>query len=148
MLSVPYPPHGRGTRQVEELVLLQLARRMFQEGLGRVRAEPKHGSPAPLINELYVNATTAINKLWKERGYDPKYPEQIKARLGYALDRIEAVTYIVMASLHLPLITSEEAQTIDVRMHGIPSPTGTIGKKLAEAKKRRYVAGRNPAGAS
>ena len=92
------------------MLLRLVARRMFEEALGHVRAVPKHGLPAPLINELYVNAAAAIKTLWDERGYDPKFPEQIKARLGYALDRIEAVAYIVTASLHLPLLSSEEAR--------------------------------------
>lgn len=65
------------------MLLRLVARRMFEEALGHVRAVPKHGLPAPLINELYVNAAAAIKTLWDERGYDPKFPEQIKARLGY-----------------------------------------------------------------
>ena len=45
------------------------------------------------------------------------------------------------ASLHLPLLSSEEAQTIGVRIHSMLAPSGSIGKKLAEAKKR----GKSPA---
>ena len=44
---------------------------MFPEGLGRRRAAPKVGTPAPFINALVVNTKSAIDRLWKERGYDP-----------------------------------------------------------------------------
>ena len=84
----------------------------------------------------WYHATEAITKLWKERGYDPNHPAQIKARLGYALDRIEAVAFVVTASLHLPLLSIDEAQTIGVRIHSMLVPSGWNGKKLAEAKSQ------------
>ena len=52
-------------------MLLQVARCMFPEGKGRPVAAPKVSSAAPLINQLLYNTEAAIDKLWKERGYDP-----------------------------------------------------------------------------
>ena len=57
---------------------------MLPEGVGRRRAFVKTGTAAPLTNELLENSKLAVEKLWKQRGYDPKKPEVIKARLGYA----------------------------------------------------------------
>ena len=81
MLSVPHPLRACGRSRSS--CCSGWHGRMFEEGLGHVRVVPKHGSPAPLTNELYVNATAAIKMRWDERRYDPKFPEQIKARLGY-----------------------------------------------------------------
>ena len=55
---------------------------MLPEGTGRRRAFVKTGPAARLTNELLENAKLAVEKLWKQRGYDPKKLEVIKARLG------------------------------------------------------------------
>ena len=68
---------------------------MIPEGVGAVRAFAKDGAPAEKTNELLVNAGLAVEKLWKQRGYDPRKPEVIKAKLGYALDTYEAAAYLV-----------------------------------------------------
>ena len=70
--------------QVAVAVLLPKADRMFPEGVGAVRAFAKDGAPAEKTNELLENAVTAIDKLFKQRGYDPKKPEEKKARLRSA----------------------------------------------------------------
>ena len=90
-------------------VLLPKADRMFPEGVGAVRAFAKDGAPAEKTNELLENAVTAIDKLFKQRGYDPKKPAEVKAKLGYALDRYEAAAYLVTGALHLPLLSQPEA---------------------------------------
>jgi hypothetical protein len=59
---------------------------MIPEGTGRRRTFVKTDSAARLharlTNELLENAKLAVEKLWKQRGYDPKKLEVIKARLG------------------------------------------------------------------
>ena len=77
-------------------MLLQRAEFMFPEGPGRVRAVPRVGAPAPLINALIVNTKGAIDELWKQRGYDSLKPDEIKSRLGYRLDREEAKGYVLI----------------------------------------------------
>ena len=96
-------------RQVSVPWLLQAATNMFQEGQRGPRAIPKDGAAAPKTNELLENAKAAVDELWKQRGYDPKKPEETKQRLGYALDREEAVAYVVTSALQLPLLSSPEA---------------------------------------
>lgn len=64
---------------------------MFPEGLGRPKAVGRDGAAAPQLNALLVNTKEAIDELWAARGYDSMRPEQIKERLGYALDREEAL---------------------------------------------------------
>ena len=41
---------------------------MFLEGHGRVREASRAGGVAPLINALILNAKSAIDTLWKQRG--------------------------------------------------------------------------------
>eukprot|EP00966_Prymnesium_polylepis_P077548 1796646-Prymnesium_polylepis.1 len=75
---------------------------MFPEGHGRVRAPPTVGAPAPFINALVVNSKSAIDEFWMQRGYAKLKPYEIKARLGYRLDREEAKGYVFTGALHLP----------------------------------------------
>jgi len=57
-------------------VLLSKADAMFPEGQGAVRAFARDGGAAEKTNELLENATTAINQLFEQRGYDPKKPDE------------------------------------------------------------------------
>ena len=63
-------------------------------------------------------------------------------RLGYSLDREEALGYLVTSALHMPLLSPEEARTIGKRAGSLP-----IFSKLAEFKKRGTTASipRSPA---
>ena len=83
---------------------------MVPEGLGRPRAAPKDGPAAPLINALLVNGKGAADALWRERGYDSMRPDEIKERLGYALDREDATGYVVTSALNKPLLSPDEAK--------------------------------------
>ena len=87
--------------------LQQMADSMFQEGAGKTKAVAKAGAGARLINELVVNAKEAIDALWKARGYLNMKPKQRKEKLGYALDREEALGYLVTGALHMPLLSPE-----------------------------------------
>ena len=60
--------------------LLQKADGMFPEGKGGPRAFAKDGAAAEKTNELLENATTAIDQLFKQRGYDPKKPAEVNVR--------------------------------------------------------------------
>ena len=93
-------------------VLLMKADLMFPEGHGGPKAFTRDGTAAKKTNELLENASDAIDKLFEQRGYDPKKPEQLKARLGYALDRYEATAYLTTGALHLPLLSLPEARGI------------------------------------
>ena len=86
-------------------MLLQKANAMFPEGQGRPRAFARDGAAAEKTNELLENVTVAIEKLFKQRGYDPKKPAEVKAKLGYALDRYEAAAYLATGAMHLPLLS-------------------------------------------
>ena len=79
----------------------------------------KTGTTAPAKGQELENAKLAVEKLWKQRGYDPKKPEAIKARLGYACDQYEASAYLVTGALHKPLISHEEAKYVGKRIHNI-----------------------------
>ena len=59
---------------------------MFPEGQGTRRAFVRDYAAAEKTNELLENALFAIEKLWEQRGYDPKKPDVIKAKLGYELE--------------------------------------------------------------
>ena len=82
---------------------MQRAEYMFPEGLGRARAAPKVGAPAPFINALLCNSKAAVDALWKQRGYDKMKSAVIESRLGYKLDREEAKGYVLTGAIHLPL---------------------------------------------
>ena len=93
-------------------LLLQMADAMFPEGQGAPRAMAKVDAAAEKSNELLVNAKEAVDELWRQRGLDPKKPELTKARLGYALDKEEAVGYVVTGAMHLPRLSPDEARAI------------------------------------
>ena len=116
--------------------MFQRADFMFAEGLGRRRAVSKIGAPAPLINALVVNTKSAIDRLWKVRGYLDMTPDEIMARLGYRLDREEAKGYVLTSALHLPLLSPREARFIGRRIDNSLAAKAALGKKLAEHRKR------------
>jgi hypothetical protein len=116
--------------------LLQKADGMFPEGIGAPRAFAKDGEPAAKTNQLLENGTLAIEMLFKQRGYDPKKPAEVKAKLGFALDRYEATAYLVTGALHLPRLSQPEAMLIGKRIINIIGTTGTIGTKLVKLRKR------------
>jgi hypothetical protein len=64
---------------------------MFPEGIGAPKAFARDGPAAVLTNGLLENGHNTIVKLWKRCGYDPKKSDVIKARLGYALDKYDAL---------------------------------------------------------
>ena len=113
---------------------------MFPEGQGGPRAFAKEGSPAPLTNGLLENGTLAIDKLWSQRGYDPKKPDVIKARLGYALDKYEACAYLVTGAMqkprHEPRLSQPEAWMIGKRIKNIIGSSGSVGAKLVKLRKK------------
>ena len=120
--------------------LLQKAYGMFPEGQGGPRAFAEDGDAKEKTNELLENALLAIEKLFKQRGYDPKKPEEKKARLGYALDTYEAAVYLLTGAMHLPLISQLEAWTIGKRITTIIGASGPIGSKLIKLRKRGKAA--------
>ena len=119
--------------------LLQKADGMLPEGLGRPRAFARDGAAAQLTNSLLDNSSDAIEELWKSRGYDKRYPEKIKARLGYALDQYEAAAYLVTGAIHKPLISPPEAKFIGKRIQNIIGKSGSIGKQLVKLRKRGKI---------
>lgn len=121
-------------------LLLQMADAMFPEGQGAPRAMAKVDAAAEKSNELLVNAKEAVNELWRQRGLDPKKPELTKARLGYALDKEEAVGYVVTGAMHLPRLSPDEARAIGKRIVALVGASGTIGSKLKAFKKRGKAA--------
>ena len=123
-------------RQVSEDLLLQTADFMFPIGKGAPRAMPKDGGAAPLIHALLFNTKTVVDKLWKQRGWDPKKPEKTKAALGYALDQEEAAAYVVASALHKPLLSPLEARYIGRRINNLAGPCGSITSKLKALRKR------------
>jgi hypothetical protein len=115
--------------------LLERAEFKFPEGNGAPRAAPKTGAPAELTNDLVVNARDAILELWNVRGYVKMKAPERKAKLGYALDREEALGYVVASALHKPLLTAFEARCIGKRAGTLP-----VFEKLAGHKKRGTTA--------
>ena len=113
---------------------------MLPEGHGRPRAFVKEGPAAPLTNGLLENGTLAIEKLWKQRGYDPKKPDEIKARLGYRLDTYEAAAYLVTGAIYKPRISQPEAWTIGKRIQNIIGTSGPVGVKLKKLRKKGRAA--------
>ena len=111
--------------------LLLMADRLFPESHGSPKAVPKTGSAANLINELIAAAKAAIDALWKSRGYLELKPSERKARLGYALDREEALGWLVASALHKPHLSAPEARVIGKRAGGMP-----YFAKAAEFKRR------------
>lgn len=109
---------------------------MVPEGLGRPRAATKDGPAAPLINALLVNGKGAADALWRERGYDSLRPDEIKERLGYALDREDATGYVVTSALNKPSLSPDEAKAIGKRVVSAIIQSGSIGKQLKKLRKR------------
>jgi hypothetical protein len=121
---------------VAEDSLFRRADFMFAEGLGRPRAAPKVGAPAPLINALVVNSKRAIDELWKQRGYLEMTPDEIQERLGYRLDREEGKGWVLTGAMHKPLLSPREARFIGRRIDNSLGAKGALGKALAARKKR------------
>ena len=96
----------------------------------------KDGAAAEKTNLLLENAVAAIEKLWKLRGYDPKKTEDIKAELGYALDKYEANAYLVTGAMHLALISQLKVWHIGKRINNIIGASGSVGSKLKVLRKR------------
>ena len=96
----------------------------------------KDGAAAKKTSELLENATLAIKQLWMDRKYDPSKPGEIKAKLGYTLDKYEAAAYLVTGAMHLPLLSPPEAWSIGKRIKNVIGPSGTIGAKLKALRKR------------
>jgi hypothetical protein len=117
--------------QATVVALLERAEFKFPEGKGAPRAATKTGAAAELTNQLVVNARDAIVELWKARGYVKMKAPERKAKLGYALDREEALGYVVASALHMPLLTAFEARYIGKRAGTLP-----VFEKLAGHKKR------------
>ena len=128
------------TWQAAVAVLLMKADLMFPEGHGAPRAFTRDGTAAKKTNELLENASAAIDKLFEQRGYDPKKPEQLKASLGYALDHYEATAYLVTGTLHLPLLSPQEARAIGKRIANVIGMSGSVGAKLKALRKRGKAA--------
>ena len=113
---------------------------MLPEGHDEPRAFVKEGPAALLTNGLLDNGTLAIEKLWKQRGYDPKKPDEIKARLGYRLDTYEAAAYLVTGAIYKPRISQPEAWTIGKRIQNIIGTSGPVGVKLKKLRKKGRAA--------
>ena len=126
----PAPP----IPQASVAALLVRAESKFPEGHGKPQAAAKVGNAADLTNQLVANAKEAIDALWKARGYHKMRPAQRHEKLGYKLDREEALGYLVASALHMPLLSAEEARTIGKRAGSLP-----VFSKLAEYKKRGTV---------
>lgn len=115
---------------------MQKAEKMFPEGVGARRAFTRDGTAAAMTNGLLEDAKIAADNFFDARGYHPKRPEEVKAKLGYALDRAETAAYLVTGAMHKPLLSPPEARAIATRITNIIGPSGTIGKKLKALRKR------------
>jgi len=131
---------GAANPKVSVAVLLKRAGCMFPEGQGAPRAMAKDDTAAEKTNELLVNAKKAVDELWRQRGYDPKKPEVTKARLGYALDKEEAVGYVVTGAMHLPRLAPDESRAVGKRVVSLVGDSGSIGSKLKALGKRGKAA--------
>lgn len=116
--------------------MLKKSELMFPEGVGAPRAFVKDAGAVEKTNELLENATNAIKRLWEQRGYDPKKPDEIKSKLGYPLDKYEAVAYLVTGALSLPLLSPQEAGMVGKRINNVIGVSGTIGAKLKALRRR------------
>ena len=136
--------HGRALStacvQVPVDWLLQKADLMFPEGVGARKAFAKEGIAAEKTNELLENATLAAKKLFEQRGYDPRKPDEVKAKLGYALDTYETAACLVTCAMHLPLLSQPEAMAIGKRINNIIGKSGTVGAQLIKLRKRGKAA--------
>ena len=93
---------------------------LFPESKGAPKAVAEVGGTASLNNLLVVRAKEGIDDLWKARGYLKMKTAQRKQRLGYSLDREEALGYLVTSALHMPLLSPDEARTIGKRAGSLP----------------------------
>lgn len=108
---------------------------------GAKRAFIKEGAAAEKTNELLENALNASKEFFKQRGYDPKKPEEVKAKLGYALDTYEVAAYLVTGAMHLPLHLSQpDAMVYGKRVNNIIGASGSVGKQLIRLRKRGNAA--------
>jgi hypothetical protein len=114
----------------------QRLEKIYPKGTGRRGAAPRDGGPAPLIKGLFVNGKEAVDDMWEERGYDDMQPDEIRDRLRYRLDHEEATGCVVTSARNHPLLIGLEACNIGKRIIASVIPSGTIGKKLKEFKKR------------
>ena len=126
-LSITHP-----VSQASVPVLLQLAQNMFPEGTGAPKLTFKIDKAAAMTNELFVNARDAVRKLWEARGYDPYKPEITKQRLGYALDKEEALAYLVVRAMGLQPLFNEYGRVIGTRIGNALVP---VDKKLRALRK-------------
>ena len=108
---------------------------MFLEGAGKPKTVGKNGAAAKLTNGLVVYAKEAVDALWKARGYHKMKPKHREEKLGYQLDREEALGYLVTSALHMPLLLPEEARMIGKRAGSL-----SVFTKLAEFQKRGTTA--------
>jgi hypothetical protein len=108
---------------------------MFLEGVGKPKTVGKNGAAAKLTNGLVVYAKEAVDALWKARGYHKMKPKQREEKLGYQLDREEALGYLITSALHMPLLLPEEARMIGKRAGSL-----SVFTKLAEFKKKGTTA--------
>ena len=108
---------------------------MFLEGVGKPKTVGKNGAAAKLTNGLVVYAKEAVDALWKARGYHKMKPKHREEKLGYQLDREEALGYLVTSALHMPLLLPEEARMIGKRAGSL-----SVFTKLAEFQKRGTTA--------
>ena len=104
---------------------------MFLEGADKPKTVGKNGAAAKLTNGLVVYAKEAVDALWKARGYHKMKPKHREEKLGYQLDREEALGYLVTSALHMPLLLPEEARMIGKRAGSL-----SVFTKLAEFPKR------------
>ena len=91
---------------------------------------------------MLVNAKEAIDQLWIQRGYGKwkalkwvalLHPDEIQAKLGYRLDREEAVGFFVAWCLHHPLQSEEHTRFIGKRVGSI---VGAVNVQLKALRKR------------
>ena len=113
---------------------------MFLEGASAPRSMVRREIAAQKTNGLLENVKKAIDALWKQRGYNPKKPALTKERLGYALDKEEAVGYVVTGVMNLPRLSPDEARAFGKRVVSIVSDSGTVGAKVKALRKRGTVA--------
>lgn len=107
---------------------------MFPEGQGKPNAKAKLAAVVPMINELFVNAKSAVSAFFKARGYEPTRPAYTKEKLGYALDQYEAIAFVTLRVTGHPLLApeGEEARIIAKRCNNLLTP---IEKKLKGMRK-------------
>ena len=112
-----------------QAVLLRLLEDMFPEGQGRPSAKAKLDAITAMTNGLFKNTKTAVCAMFTARGYDPRRPEYVKEKLGYALDQYEAIACVSLRSIGYPLLGLEERRVIGKRCKNLLSP---LEKKLKE----------------